>query len=126
MSETRQEENAMLELLRRWAELEPEQCRAGGVGFWLAFPDTKEPLFYRDGDTDMLGWMQWIVQRLVERRGWRWNGSWHPKDQNLGIPAHWGFTVVAFDGVAHVRNSHESASAALLLAYLDALEARDE
>lgn len=130
------------ELLRKWAELEPEACKletrpnvdwheefedfyiaseAGnpggpghGWGWQLVFTD-KEPEAYYPWKSEALMRIQWAVQEAVVKR-------------NLPLDIHYGKTAwdVFIDGYEGFAKEKETVTEALLEAYIDYLENNTE
>lgn len=109
----------MGELLKRWAELEPERCKhevlAGNnwISVWL----NEWTIVYSDSPFASIGEngqemrIQWAVQEAITSRGWplglEWDGEWLAKVKN---------NLCSHDDL-------NNPAAALLGAYLKALEA---
>lgn len=98
-------------LLRRWAELEPARCRIElPESVWCCGMDR----FLIGSQIDLV-FIQCAVQEAIEARGWVWRVRGHG---NYAVAWVW-FNILSSD---HEQTA-DTPAAALLSAYLQALEA---
>lgn len=110
----------MRELLKRWAELEPDRCRQKLAemaleGFVFNLNDCWNLIHSKKAnEADSLMRIQWAVQQAIVARGWRWNLECYPL---TGICE--GMILIS---LSYVLRRGDDPATALLTAYLAALE----
>lgn len=104
----------MRELLKRWAELEPELCKYLKDG--VALPINGEWVFIYTTPFDGNMFIQWKVQQAIEARGWVFHLT----------PVHWRvgnfYEVIIVTPGRDGSSESENITEALLSAYLKALD----
>ena len=109
-------QNEIDTLLRRWAELAPDECRIvddQGIAILLGNGELSPYLDYSDV-TDLFV-IQGAVQEAIEARGWEW------KLESIGGRA----TGYVSHGDTQRHERAQNPAAALLTAYLSAIEAQN-
>lgn len=118
----------MKNLLKRWAELEPQRCRFHKDGVAILMNAEWVFVFATPFDSDMF--VQYAVQQaIVARGGLNWSIWFDFDEQAYDEQGYTGFggsqhsASVFTSGQRYVREGQISAAEAILSAYLQAIEA---
>lgn len=107
-------QNELESLLRRWTELEPEWCKIDPThGLCVAAGETWAPTRWMDYSDYIV---QGAAQQAIEARGWEWQVA---RTTNFLDQMFVWANVMGVAGIA------DTPAAAILTAYLSALEAPD-
>jgi hypothetical protein len=120
----------MIELLKRWSELEPERCRGTYVqGTFIVFINDRWCSARPDDDLGLIA-VQCVVQIAIEARGWEWEIGGRKSQEPMSqadekiykVANIWPFEYT-LGKMASSDKWELTAAEALLSAYIKALEA---